>query len=296
MNALIQQITPNLAREDAFRWRRYWLLIRNNALLVFSITVLVTSAGIAYALLGQPVYESNILIQIADPGGLSTGLLGEGGASADTRKPEANAEIGVLKSRRIIAAAVDWAHAYIEIKPSYFPLIGAGIARRNAELSEPGLFGFGGFAWGRERAEISRFDVPRQLENTDFSLTAEGSGHYLLSHDGESFRGEVGVLEQWRQGSRVIVLQVDRLEAKAGVQFTIRCSSRLDAIEDLQNALKITETGKQSGIISVGLESANPSKAARLLKEIGSKYLRQNEERKAQDAERALASLHRQLP
>ncbi|MEC4719426.1 polysaccharide biosynthesis tyrosine autokinase [Noviherbaspirillum sp. CPCC 100848] len=296
MNFPIQQITPQLAREDAFPWRRYWLLIRNNSLLVFSIFVLVTSAGVAYALLAAPVYQSNILIQVADPGGVSAGILGESGASAEARKPEASAEIGVLKSRRIIAAAVDRTHAYIESRPSYFPLIGAGIARSNPELSEPGLFGFGGFAWGRERAEVSRFDVPRSLENTEFSLTAEGNGHYLLSHDGESFRGEVGELEQWRQGSRTIVLQVDKLEARAGVKFSIRRSSRLDAIEDLQAALKIAETGKQSGIISVGLESTNPSQAARLLREIGAEYLRQNEERKAQDAERALASLNRQLP
>lgn len=177
MNFPIQQITPQLAREDAFPWRRYWLLIRNNSLLVFSIFVLVTSAGVAYALLAAPVYQSNILIQVADPGGVSAGILGESGASAEARKPEASAEIGVLKSRRIIAAAVDRTHAYIESRPSYFPLIGAGIARRNPELSEPGLFGFGGFAWGRERAEVSRFDVPRSLENTEFSLTEIGRAH-----------------------------------------------------------------------------------------------------------------------
>ncbi|WP_192804968.1 polysaccharide biosynthesis tyrosine autokinase [Noviherbaspirillum aerium] len=296
MNYPIQQITPHLAREDAFPWRRYWLLLRNNLLLVFSIAVLVTSAGVIYALLASPVYQSNILIQVADPSGLSTGLLGDGSTSAESRKPEATAEIGVLKSRRIVAAAVDRTHSYIEARPSYFPLIGAWVARRNTELSAPGLFGFGSFAWGRERMEVSRFDVPKELENADFELIAEGEGRYLLTHEGRSFRGRVGILEQWQVGSRVIALQVDRLEANAGVGFIMRRSSRLDAIEDLQNNLKIAETGKQSGIISVTIESADPWLATRQLREIGVEYIRQNEERKAQDAERALASLNRQLP
>jgi tyrosine-protein kinase Etk/Wzc len=296
MNFPIQQITPQLSREDALPWRRYWTLLRNNALLVFSIAFLVTSAGIVYALLAQPVYQSNILIQVADPSPLPTGVLGEGGVNPETRKPEANAEIGVLKSRRIIAAAVDRTHAYIEVRPFYFPLIGAGIARRNPELSEPGLFGYGGFAWGRERADVSRFDVPRGLENTDFRLTADDEGGYTLTQEGMSFKGRVGVLEQWQEGGAVISLQVDRLDGKPGVQFILRRTSRLETIEDLQNTLKISETGKQSGIISVGLESSDPAEATSLLKEIGAEYLRQNEERKAQDAERALASLNRQLP
>lgn len=296
MNYPIQQTTPHLAREDAFPWRRYWLLVRNNLLLVFSIAVLVTSAGVIYALLASPIYQANILIQVADPSGLSTGLLGDGSTSAESRKPEAGAEIGVLKSRRIVAAAVDRTHSYIETRPSYFPLIGAWVARRNPELSAPGLFGFGGFAWGRERMEVSRFDVPKEWENTNFDLTAEGEGHYLLTYEGRSFRGQVGMLEQWQIGSRAITLQVDRLEANAGIRFMMRRSSRLDAIEDLQNSLKIAENGKQSGIIAVSIESADPRLATRQFREIGAEYIRQNEERKAQDAERALSSLNRQLP
>jgi len=296
MNFPIQQITPPLAREDALPWRRYWTLILNNALLVFSVAFLVMSAGVVYALLAQPVYQSNILIQVADVAGLSTGMPGEGAANAEARKPEANAEIGVLKSRSIIAAAVDRTHAYIKARPFYFPLIGAGIARRNTELSEPGLFGYGGFAWGRERVEVSRFDVPKVLENTDFRLTADEEGRYTLALNDRSFRGRVGTLEQWQEGGAVISLQVDRLDGRPGVQFVLRRASRLETIEDLQNTLKISETGKQSGIISVALESADPAEATSLLKEIGAQYLRQNEERKAQDAERALASLNRQLP
>lgn len=295
MNFPIQQVQPKIESDEAIHWRKYFYILTDNLFLILSIAILVTAAGIAYALLATPVYQSNILIQVADPG-LTGNLSVESASATDQKKPEAAPEMSVLRSRRVVSAAVDSTMLFLNLQPNYFPLVGAWIARRNKELSTPGLFGYGGFVWGKEQADVARFDVPKSLEAKDFTLIADGDGYYRLQYDDLNLRGKIGEDAQFDTSYGSITLNVTSVIAKPGAEFRLTRSSRLDTIEDLQTALKITETSKQSGIISVSLEGRNPKLTSTVLSEIAKEYIRQNEERKSRDAEKSLASLNRQLP
>jgi tyrosine-protein kinase Etk/Wzc len=141
-------------------------------------------AGTLYAFLTNPVYEADLLIQVEDSPESSAekGLLGDVSSLFDV-KSTAAAESQILASRLVVTRAVDSLKLFIDAQPRYFPLIGNWIARRSQELSTPGLFGMGGYAWGNEHIDVAQFDVPVSLEDDKFRLTVIDPMHYRLTGD-----------------------------------------------------------------------------------------------------------------
>jgi tyrosine-protein kinase Etk/Wzc len=91
-------------------------------------------------------------------------------------------------------------------------------------------------------------------------------------------------------------LKVSQIFGLTGAQFRMRRLARLGTIERIQNAMVITEQGKQSGVIEVKLQGENAKRINLLLSAIGREYLRQNLARKTEEAEKSLAFLNQQLP
>jgi tyrosine-protein kinase Etk/Wzc len=55
----------------------------------------------------------------------------------------------LLRSRMVVARAIDNLQLYIDVQPKYFPIAGFWFANQNGNaLSDPGLFGYGGYVWG----------------------------------------------------------------------------------------------------------------------------------------------------
>lgn len=283
--------------DDALDLASYLDLLLENRWLIAVIALIVTLLGVAYAFIATPVYEANIVIQVEDSAGSSKNVLGDLSSVFDI-KTAATSEMEILRSRFVVTRAVENTKLYISAQPKYFPLIGAWLARRNKQLSDPGLLGFGGYVWGAEQIAVSVFDVPEELEGRGFVLTADGKDTYHVTQadEGIEIKGRVGVPARLRVGEGEIALSVDRLAAKPGAQFLLSRAARLTTVEALQKALTIAEKGKQSGIIGVTLEGPDPKKTTGVLNEIGNEYIRQNVERKSEEAEKSLAFLDRQLP
>jgi tyrosine-protein kinase Etk/Wzc len=96
----------------------------------------------------------------------------------------------------------------------YFPIAGFWFANQNGgALSEPGLFGYGGYVWGGEKAEVSVFEVPESWLGREFTLTALGNGRYRFSGGGQRivFDGNVGLRYRVPTPDGVIELKVDRM-------------------------------------------------------------------------------------
>ena len=267
--------------------------------LIGGITMLVTVLAVIYALIASPVYEANLMIHVEEESpNASKNILSEVSSLFETKKA-AIAEMELLRSRMVISHAVDNLQLYIDVRPKYFPVIGFWFADRSSgELSQPGVFGRGGYVWGSERASVSVFDVPEGWQNREFTLTARGNGRYLLS-GGDlqvAYEGIVGSTLKATPRGGSIELRVDQLEALPGAQFRLMRTSRLATIERIQNAMVITEQGKQSGIIEVRLQGEDAQRINSLLAEIGREYMRQNLARKTEEAEKSLAFLNLQLP
>jgi tyrosine-protein kinase Etk/Wzc len=283
--------------DDTIDLASYLDLLLNNRWLILSVALVVTLLGTAYALLAPPVYQANILVQVEDSASSSKNLLGDLSGMFDL-KSVATAEMEIIRSRFVISRAVDNMHQYISVQPKYFPLIGNWSARHGKELSNPGLFGYGGYVWGAERALVPLFNVPDLLEDKPFELIANGEGGFRLTQDDAAvdITGHVGEAINAKTEWGTIELKVEQLDAKRGAVFTLTRSPETATVEKLQTDLAIAEKGKQSGVISVSLEGKNVVNTVALLNEIGRQYIRQNVDRKSEEAEKSLSFLDKQLP
>ncbi|UXU85634.1 polysaccharide biosynthesis tyrosine autokinase [Burkholderia sp. S-53] len=267
--------------------------------LIATITCVFLVAGLAYAILGKPVFEANIMVQVEDSPDTSAAksLLGDVSSLFDV-KSSAAAEQQILASRLVVERAVDKLKLFIDASPKRFPLIGDWIARRGDGLSDPGLAGFGGYAWGRERIDVTLFDVPRKNEGDKFTLTSLGGKRYRLEGGDldAAVDGTIGTLEHFRSPRGPIALRVDAIVAKPGAAFVLIRNSRLKTIEDIRDRLNVQERVKQSDVVVASLQDTDPKWVSDTMNEIGRQYVRQNIERKSAEAAQSLQFLTAQLP
>jgi tyrosine-protein kinase Etk/Wzc len=282
---------------DAINLASFLDLLLDNRWLIAGVVSLTTMLGAAYAFISTPIYQANILVQVEDGSAASHNILGDLAGAFDV-KSAATAEIEILRSRLVVTRAVENVQLDLDVQPKYFPIIGHWIARHNNTLSVPGLFGFGGYVWGTEAVKIGKLDLPRELEGEQFELIVGVGDKFVLKNGPANIQvtGRVGenIVQQTSFG--LIGIRVDTLTAKPGAEFLITRTPKLDSVELLQNDLAITERGKQSGIIGVSLEGPDPERTALILNEIGKEYIRQNVERKSEEAEKSLDFLDKQLP
>lgn len=264
--------------------------------LIAGITASFMVVGTAYALLAAPVYRANAIIQVEQkkPGipGLSdmSDLLGA--------QSPAVTEIQLLTSRNVIGKAVDALKLDIDTQPSLFPVIGNFLHRHYQPEQEsdvaPPLLGMSRFAWGGEALKIFQLEVPDALLEKDLTLIVSENGSFSLFDDDNNLLVK-GIAGRPAEQNGVKV-QVETLHANPGTRFTVTRERRLSAILDYQQALNVSETGKDSGILALSLDDEQPDQALAVLNAISQQYVLQNVERASAEAASSLDFLRGQLP
>ncbi|MDR3095645.1 MAG: polysaccharide biosynthesis tyrosine autokinase [Paraburkholderia sp.] len=273
-------------------------ILVENRVLIAVVTGLCMLIGVLYAFLATPVYETNIVVQVEDsPDSAAKGLLGDLSSMFDV-KSTSDAEIQILGSRLVVSRAVDARRLYINAKPKRFLVLGGWISRRAKTLSQPGLFGVGGYTWGTEAIEVDQFDVPADFYERRYRLTSLGSDRYQVEGDGlaQPVQGRVGEPVSFTTSLGSGSILVRKISAEPGAIFTVERRSRLQTIDDVQKRLKIASVGKDSDVISASLQGSDTERLEATLNEIGFQYLKQNTERKAAQAEQSLEFLNTQEP
>ncbi|NYT76915.1 polysaccharide biosynthesis tyrosine autokinase [Alcaligenaceae bacterium] len=264
--------------------------------LIVAVTLLGVFIAGTYALLTQPIYQANTLIQVEQNDSGANSALGEMAALFDAKSPS-SAEMEILRSRLVVGQAVDELQLYVTASPDYLPFIGTWLAKRANSLSNPGIFGFGGYVSGTESIKLKQLDVPQKLEGKKLILKATDTGYELQDADGNSLvQGTVGSPADFEVNGASGRIEVSELTGKPGAQFKLMRTSRLRQVAGLQSQLNISEKGKQSGMIEATLEGTNPARTTRILNAVGTAYVRQNIERKAAEAEKTLTFLDAFLP
>lgn len=265
--------------------------------LIIGTTLLALLVGAAYVIIGRPIYQSDILIQVEQSqqnGAVDSSVLGQLNTAFNVQS-STSAEIEILRSRLVIGKAVDALNLSVTASPRYIPIIGTWMARHATQLSDPGLFGHGGYVSGTETIKVGELEVPNALLGQALTLTATATGYDLRGPQGLSLAsGRVGVMTPFSHGGGRIL--VKELHAKPGAEFTVMRQSRQDAVKSLQGRLQIAERGKPSGVLAASLQGTDPVEISRVLNTIGDSYARQNVERKAAEAEKSLTFLDHQLP
>ena len=249
--------------------------------------------GVLYYVFATPIYLSDVLVQVEEKKSTVAGL--EDLSNMFGTSSPAETEIEILRSRMLVGSVVDELRLDLFAEPRFFPLLGRGIARRHdSEEPAPALLGLTSFAWGGERIELDRLDVPKRWEGKRLTLVARGNGSYeLLDPNGKLVgRGEAGK----PLVARGVGVFVSALVAREGTQFRLARLPRTKVIERLQKDLVIAEKGKKTGVIQVALGGADPARISAILDAISRTYLRQNVERKSAEAEKTLQFITAQLP
>jgi tyrosine-protein kinase Etk/Wzc len=301
MNAPQQAALPMPALEEegeGINLVEYLDILVDNRWLIAVVTAAALFLGFAYAFFGKPMYEANVAVQVEDSGNSAGSFLGDAASSLLSVKTPAAGEIEIIKSRAILAQAVENTKLYISAQPRYAPVVGSWLSRRATDLSNPGFMGLSGYVTGTEQIVVPQFDVPADLEEQQFSLTVQADNRYELAHPGieTPLQGAIGTPLVANLPGGSLRLLVSSVSAKPGAQFRLVRFSKQLTLLSLQDGLKVVEKGKQSGVIDVSWKHPSPEKLTQLLNEIGRLYVRQNIERKAAEAEKTLGFLDTALP
>lgn len=156
----------------------YLELISQQRWLIILVALIISVSGVMYAYIANPQYETNLLIHVEEKGQREPkNILGEAGSIIDYKTPS-SAEIELLRSRIVIARAVDKLKLYIDAKPRRFPLVGGLISSMGIVDYFPLLQRSGSYAWGKEAISVSEFSVPTSYEARTFRLHNLGGKNY----------------------------------------------------------------------------------------------------------------------
>jgi tyrosine-protein kinase Etk/Wzc len=296
MQQLQAPVPQTSADDDEIDLLKLFGVLIDHKWMIASITTGFLLAGTVYAVLATPIYRASATLQVEQKSNGIPGLTEMSELLGS--QSQAVTEIQLLTSRSVIGKAVESLHLDIDVQPSLFPFIG-GFLQRRYQPDNPGdiatpLLGMSRFAWGGESLDIVQLEVPASLLEKKLTLIAEEAGRFRLLDDDDNLLVEGSVGQAYAvQG---IKLQVQNLTANPGTRFRVIKQRRLSTILAYQDALKVSETGKESGILDLSLDDAIPARAQAVLDEISQQYVRQNIQRASAEAASSLDFLRSQLP
>lgn len=285
------------ANDDEIDLRQLLGTLLDHKVLIVAVTAAFFVFSVAYAILATPVYQANAMVQVEQKvpnlPGLSAITQTLGASSS-----EATTEIAIITSRSVVAKAVDDLGLNVVVTPNRFPLIGSFLARRfraahPGELATPWL-GLARDDWGGAQLDVFQLDVPAALYGKPLTLVAGDHGGFILQGgDGDALlQGKVGEVAK----GHGITMQVKSLLANPGMRFTVVRNRDLTTLTRLQQDISASEQGKDSGIIALTYENADPARATAVLDAVSQAYVRQNVDRNSAQAANSLQFVKDQLP
>jgi len=266
-------------------------------------TFLAMVLSVGYAIIATPIYTSDTLIQVEEKKASSMlGALDQVANPMFMPSSPVVSEIEIIRSRTVIGETVERLQANVEVAVhNRVPIIGEWLSRI-LDVDEHGLVlpltGALSYAWGGERLEIQHIRVPRTLygqpllltigENRTWTLSVADSKRELASGQGSG--------QRFSSDDREFQFELGVFLARPGTVFRITVFSLQREVNRILANLKVSEAKRQSNLISMTYESANPEFAAQLLNTISDVYLQQNLDRRSAEAEKTLEFLKHELP
>jgi tyrosine-protein kinase Etk/Wzc len=261
---------------------------------IIALTVaLFAVGGLIYGQLATPIYTADALIQYEDKAPSLPGF--DDMSEMFAAESSSSAEIEIIKSRLVIGAVVDELALTNTAEPTYFPIVGATIARRHLGRGLSGAGSGSAYAWGGEQVEVLEFDPGEFGTSAEFLLVAEGQEAFSLWVDGQRvIDGIVG--EAATSRDQGVEIKLASLVANKGTEFEVNKLSRQSVILDIQKALRVSEKGKDTGIIVLSIEGPDRQRISNIIDSVSANYYFQNIQRMAAEAEKSLAFLNEQIP
>ncbi len=262
-----------------------WVLIALN-------TVLAAFMGIFYAFSVTPVFQADALVQVEeekqglDVAAMLGGDLATGGSST-------KAEVEIIQSRMVLGDAVSRTTTDVVVTAQRMPVVGKFLTNLGF-VSGPFSSDYG-FSWAADNINVTRFDVPDHALNLPHLIEFAGPDRFSLVLDGATvLEGRVGEQATGPRGAYRLFVQTK--SGPSSGSFVITRLDPLSAIEQLRERLTVSERGKDTGILSVTLDSPSRQEASETLQQIVEIFLKQNVDRLSEEAEQQLAFLEKKIP
>lgn len=246
-------------------------IILDSKKMIAATTLVAGTIGASYAMLSTPIYQADSLVQVEDK---ASGMPSLGDMTAMfEQEGRSSTEIELLKSRMVLGETVEQLGLTNVITPNYMPVMGKGFARLTGEVNNISAEEFT-FAEGSYQIDVDGFT-------------------YQLSQDGTKILdGQFGQVIEYN-GETIVLNYGDTNTANS---FTLNKIGKRQAINSLKARLKVSELGKQTGILSVSLTGEDKDRIQEELASITRNYVNQNIARNSQEAKNSLDFLEHHLP
>lgn len=291
---LVNQIDDEVDLRDLFSYfmaRRWWILG------AAAISLVLSGAA---SVLARPVYRADALIQVENDESALSGIAD----FTDTLPAESGigAELEIVRSRSVLGIVVDALGLTSDAKPLYPPLLGNYFARKydGEQVVEPPLDFMAKYNWGGENLSLKRFFVEGVKAGVTYKIHVESGGAYSIKNAGGEQLGSGVVGEgfsfQDKSIGALLNVFINDIRADEGSIFLIEYTPRLNAIDSLRSNLNVAELGRDTGIMRLQMEGEKPDQVRDILDAISVAYLRQNVERRSEEAQKSLKFLTEQIP
>lgn len=244
---------------------------------VLGTTAIFALCAVIYTFFATPIYSADALVQIEQNAGNS--LVQDINSALANKPPASDAEIQLIRSRPVLGKTVDDLDLDIAVTKNTFPLFGAGWERLMGRHNE--------------MVKVTTFTRPETMSGQIFTLKVLGDKRYqLVSDGGFSAQGVVGQPLN-KDG---VTMRVEAIDARPDTEFTVSKFSTLGMINNLQNNLTVTETGKDTGVLSLTFTGEDRDQIRDILNSITRNYQQQDIARKSEEAGKSPAFLAKQLP
>jgi tyrosine-protein kinase Etk/Wzc len=286
-------------RDEEIDLRGLLTTIGDHKRLILFGTAFFLLLSILYVVLVTPRYEANAVVQVERRTPTVPGLTTTSATQMPTTSESSAAtEIQLLTSRRVLSQALNELGLDVKVQPARFPMIGDYVAR-HFEPDHVGAvaspwFGLERYGWGGERLEMGRLDVPDRLLDKPLTLVAHEAGSYtLLDGDGNALLdGQVGKLAH----AGDVTALVKNMQANPGMHFSVTPLNSLVILDQLKRDISASEDGRDSGVITLTYQNADPLLAKRVLEQVTTTYVQQNVARNSAEAAKRLEFVKAQLP
>ncbi len=239
--------------------------------LILGAILLMATLALLYIYFTKPVYRAETLLQVER----QTQGIGALSDLSNFFKEESDivSEFQIIRSRMVLGEVVRRLGLDIEVRSGQ-------------------LFG------SDDALQVDTLEVPERLLGKLLTLVVGEGRNYVLfgADDSKILEGKVGEPAQAPMGDGEIRLFVSRMNGVAGDDFRIKKNHLLDVVKRLRRDLRVEEMGKDSGIIRISIEGTDAERITRLVNAVANVYVRQNVERRSEEAEKTLAFLKVQLP
>lgn len=267
--------------------------------LILLITFLASFIGGFYAFTSTPIYSTDAVLHIQEKAGGIPALNAED--LLFEQSSEISTEIELIRSRSLLREVVNRLHLDIIAEANYFPLIGEAYARRfQSDGFATPLFNLNKYAWGGEKVQVSRFDVPEVFLDESFTLVAGENGSFTLADpEGKILltSGQVGINQLINlENNEVIRIYVSQLTARPGTEFQLVKQNSRKTIDSLLGKLSVKEKGKASNVLQISLQGSDRHKIVETVNTIAELYVLKGVEQRSTEAEQMLTFIDEKLP